>query len=447
MNALIQGKLLNPLLLKSFSEHFGFKSLTPSQGKALPLLLGNLKKDIVLRAPTGSGKTLSYILSSAELNLRSPSKGVGTLIVVPRRELAHQVAKEARGAMKFSPESRVCCLAPGSSRSEDISDLVNNQPEVVVGTIARLSEHVRSTMGFRNLFKDVNSIVFDEVDELVEKSHESEISSLMTCLPPKSRRRTILVSATISEDVKRLGASLIKPDYLYIDCSSTEVSHIQQSFVIVPGSLLFSSLINAINLEISSRPFAHKILVFFPTCKSAELASKLCAEFFPVTILTGQSEADERERASRNFRNSTNGIMFTTDVSSRGVDYENISLVIQFLTPSSHDIYMHRIGRTGRGGRTGRALLIIHHKERAFLRRVDKVVESEISSAFFCHKNISSWEHDSTLGLLAEEAHLSLISYFRGVSGLLGIGQSDAISIANDFVTSAGLTEPPKYSL
>ena len=462
----VERKLLFPMLSRGITEKLGFTKLTEAQLKSLPPMLEKPHSDVILRAGTGTGKTLSYLVGCAQNSLKKRNPGISSLIIVPNRELGVQVERQAKSLLNFSNAS-VLSLLSGTSRSDDIDRLKQVIPEIVIATPGKLSQHLKETPAFASLLSATKSLVLDEADLLLSSGFSKDMSCILAALPRK--KRSILVSATISDKFKSAAVRLIRPGYIFLDCEKSSIGTVSESFVISSGYFWFPALVNAINLEAKLFPFEHKILVFFPTCKSAEFAAELCTRHLkmPVSCLHGRMTSAERNQASSTFRKSRNGLLFTTDVSSRGLDYADVSLVIQMGAPSCTDTYTHRIGRTGRGGNSGAALIILHALEKRVLDRLKRGVketgEMDNSQDGERNKDLNSlrpaqlttaiiksvprlrgWEsRDVSLLALAQEAHLSFLTYYDAQARFLDLDPSDIPKIAGDFVLSSGMSRLP----
>lgn len=360
---------LTPSLILSLTSHFHFRYPTPVQSSTIPLLLSH--KDVYVRAATGSGKTLSFLIPSIELILRKkPSfngKQIGVLVLSPTRELAQQIHTIASTLCLQVGISPPLLLIGGRNRpvSLDLESFSSFQSDIVIGTPGRVEDVFLNYTTFDT--SDLELLVLDEADSLLSLGFESVISSICDTLP--KMRRTGLFSATCpggerhhSDGINRLikRAGLRRPYIVDVDVKVNRET---------PKSLdnycLVTSLINKFYylLEfLKRRKKDEKILIFFITCASVEIYGLILQMFLPnrkIEILHGRLTHKRRESTMDRFRLGKNNILLTTDVASRGIDVPSISWTVQFDPPTNPAVYVHRVGRSGRAGTYGQSLLFL----------------------------------------------------------------------------------------
>jgi ATP-dependent RNA helicase MSS116, mitochondrial len=426
-----------PSIQKSLLQHFNFPKLTKTQSIALPLILSS-KKDCILQAKTGSGKTLVYILAASN-RLRPISEAnfyPRTLIFAPSRELGSQIEKVARDLLSNEePNSYVVSLLSGSqTKTEDIAKLKKLKPSLIVATPGRFQDHCDSNPNFSNLFKYCENLVIDEADTLLSSLNPKGRDMIHKISLSMISRRTFLVSATITEELKRTAKLLFSNDYLYINVDDAQSDaavnagiqkSIDQRYLLVPDSFMFTVLYNFLLFELKT-PHSNKILVFFPTAKLAEFAYSLFSDHLklPIQLLHGQMEnSKERDQSIKDFRQQTrHSILFTTDLISRGIDFPEIDLVLQFSSPLSVDSYTHRIGRTGRSSSQtqGRSVIILANQEKSFLNHIGEGASMHPLTGFLLKENEKFrsindlWVNsDSFLIKKADEAVRSLLGHYQ----------------------------------
>jgi len=336
---------LLPEVLASI-EKMGFQKPTPVQCECYDAVLRG--DDTIIMAQTGTGKTAAFgipIVQSVKLD----KPGVQALIMTPTRELALQVSREI---CAIGEGRGVVCAAVygGASFTKQVADVAAGA-RIVAGTPGRILDHIRrGTISFAGL----ETLVLDEADEMLSMGFEKEISEIIDNLPRK--RQTLLFSATIPDDIKRL-AGRYMDDAITISVSgdavgATEISH----FVyLVSGMGRPADLIRIINAE---RPGS--AIIFCNTRDETQLVSSALREagFNAMWINSDMSQA-EREKVMAQARDKTLQYLVATDVAARGIDISHLSHVINYTFPESLEVYIHRTGRTGRQGRHGAALSLI----------------------------------------------------------------------------------------
>ncbi|KAI9137385.1 P-loop containing nucleoside triphosphate hydrolase protein [Paraphysoderma sedebokerense] len=372
---------------KAIAEEFRFDAMTPVQEEILTRL--PLTSDLVVQAQTGTGKTLAFLIAAFQTLIRQAEAARGgllrgrrtsVLVISPTRELATQIASEGKRLAKFQP-FQVHCFVGGTEFKANERTLKMGRADVVVGTPGRLIDLIDRSKKFEWKIRDLQVLILDEADRLLEMGFREDIEYIISKLPKE--RQTFLFSATYPPNVRQLADEVLKPEHEYIQCTpSTNITNtaIRQFYTVSPmnkqPALLHSILQNQL-LRSSG-----KVIVFFPTTKMTQFYAGLLksAGLDVLEIHSGLTQ-NRRTRISNLFRTSkpkVPRILLTSDVSARGVDYPDVSLVIQMGIASSKDIYVHRLGRTGRGGKEGTGLLMLNTAE---LPWVDQLVDIGIVKA------------------------------------------------------------------
>ncbi|PHJ19734.1 dead deah box helicase domain-containing protein [Cystoisospora suis] len=336
-------------------------------------------RDCLVQARTGTGKTLCFLLCVIERLLLHPPSGVGGLVIAPTRELANQILREAEQLTTFVPVE-AAALVGGNSRKADELLLKRKRPQILICTPGRLLDHLESTFTFSVLLENLQVLVLDEADRLMELGHLEELKQIISYLPRNNARGTsrqsLLFSATVTDKVKELSWRLFsKPDYRFINCIGTneQPTHerVEQNVVVVPATQTATALYNLLREEFDRHPYNYKIIVFFPTARLTAFFAALFREQLRIGVYEIHRRRESSARATTAMRFSTDradaGVLFSSDVSARGVDYPDVSLVIQVCAPLTRELYIHRIGRTGRIGKEGRAILLLNNAETSFL--------------------------------------------------------------------------------
>ena len=375
---------LHPKSLKALRRH-GLHKLTEIQHKSFDTIVSG--KDVVGRARTGTGKTLAFLLPSlerllVEIERDKGSPGIQMLVLSPTRELAAQIAKEA-DRLVATHESTITSqvVYGGASKKEDIDSFNQQLPTILVATPGRLKDHLASTYlkgnkPFIDSLQNLKILVLDETDRLLDLGFRNDIQDILACLP-KEKRQTLLFSATLPPKVREIVEIATKPNYEVVDCiqegdpASHTNAQTEQSYITLPSQRFWTGSMEML-LEMMDQGKS-KIMVFFPLTGLVQLYANIFNLKFGRRVweLHGKMNQRERIRISRRFRNATNGILFTSDVSARGVDYPNVTNVVQIGASDSRETYIHRLGRTGRAGKRGKGFLILPELEQDFVRDLE----------------------------------------------------------------------------
>jgi ATP-dependent RNA helicase DeaD len=344
----------------------GYETPTPIQARAIPLLLEG--RDLVGQAQTGTGKTAAFALPL--LCRIEPSEGaVQALVLVPTRELALQVAQAIHTYGRHLRQAAVLAIYGGDSMVRQIARLERGV-QVVVGTPGRVLDHIRR--GSLQL-GEVRTVVLDEADEMLRMGFIEDVESILSNTP--EGRQTALFSATMPPEIQRVARNHLRsPVRVAIEVTQKTVESTVQRFAVVADHHKLEALLRL--LEVSPPEAA---LVFARTRIGAdELAEALCAHGFPAEALHSDLSQAQRATVLQRLRDQRLRIVVATDVAARGLDIDHISHVINFDLPGDPETYVHRIGRTGRAGRTGDALLLVTPKERGRVRALERYTQSAI---------------------------------------------------------------------
>jgi len=337
-------------------RELGFTRPTPIQEAAIPLALEG--KDLMIQARTGTGKTGAFGIPLVEMMKR----GERALVLAPTRELACQIRDHLRDIARFSRLS-VFAFYGGTSVGRDLQLLGKRIPDVVVGTPGRIRDLMErgalSTESFRYL-------VLDEVDIMLDMGFREDIEWIVDRIP--SERQTFFVSATVPQEIKEIAVRYMRKDYEHLSVESEELKPRINEIVVRTRSERHKYQ----ELERILRENADgKIIVFVRMRRDAkEVAHQLMRKGFNVSALHGDMTQRRREEVMRRFRNGEIRILIATDVASRGLDIEGVSLIINFHLPEDPRVYTHRIGRTGRLGREGTAISLVSPAEKRNLWRI-----------------------------------------------------------------------------
>jgi len=341
---------LSEMMLNSLHKK-GFEEPTPIQAKTIPFLLAN-KKDLIGKAQTGTGKTAAFGIPIIE-NIVPDSKRVQAIILAPTRELAIQVAEEL-SSFAEEQKTRIIAVYGGQPIERQISRLQRGV-DIVVGTPGRILDHLeRKTLDISK----VSYIVLDEADEMLNMGFIDDIEAILKAAPKE--RRTVLFSATMPDHIERLAKKYMN-EYEVIAVAKDNVSkaNIQQIYFEVPQSDKFEALFRIIDVEESFYG-----LVFCRTKVDAdEISHKLANRGCRAEAIHGDLSQGQREKVLQKFRAKKITALVATDVAARGIDIDNLTHVINYSLPQDPESYVHRIGRTGRAGKSGIAITLITPSE------------------------------------------------------------------------------------
>ncbi len=358
---------LHPHLVQAVTEQ-GYTVPTPIQAGVIPLMLEG--QDVIGQAQTGTGKTAAFALPMIH-NLKPHQKLPQALVLAPTRELALQVA----GAItEYGRHNGVQVLAVygGQAYGPQI-DRLRRGVDIVVGTPGRLIDLLdRKVLEL----SAIHTLVLDEADEMLSMGFIEDIETILSKTPPE--RQTALFSATLPAEIRRLAEKYLHdPKPVTIQRDQITVDTIEQRYYQVNAGDKAAALTRLFEVEeITSA------LIFVRTrVETGDLAGELTARGFPAEALSGELSQEARERTLKRFRQNQVQVVVATDVAARGLDIDDISHVFNFSLPDDPEIYVHRIGRTGRAGKTGVAITLISSSERRKLSQVENFLRKKIQRA------------------------------------------------------------------
>ena len=340
---------LKPALLENIAS-LDYTEMTPIQAESLPHILEG--KDVIAQAKTGSGKTAAFGIGLLS-RLDVASFKVQALVVCPTRELADQVCKEIRRLARFTQNIKVLSLCGGVPFGPQLGSLEHGV-HIVVGTPGRLQEHLRKRSLRLNYLK---VLVLDEADRMLDMGFEAAVRDVISYTP--NHRQTLLFSATYSDPIRAMSQAFqYKPMTVSIEHSHHDSSIVQRFYKTEK-----SHRINALGYLLAyHRP--ESTVVFCNTKRDChEVASVLENSGFSVQALHGDLEQKHRDQILVKFANKSCSVLVATDVAARGLDISNLQAVINYELPWDAEIYVHRIGRTGRAGKKGLALSLCTEQE------------------------------------------------------------------------------------
>jgi ATP-independent RNA helicase DbpA len=324
-------------------QALGYSEMTPIQAQALPAILDG--RDLIAQAPTGSGKTAAFGLGVLQA-VDAEAVRTQALVLCPTRELADQVGKQLRRLATGIPNLKLSILCGGIPLGPQLASLAH-APHVVVGTPGRIQELVaKGALALGG----VRALVLDEADRMLDMGFEDQIREIVRKLPKD--RQTLLFSATFPEAIRALGAAMLRDPVEVSVGGGQEPATIEQLFFETEPSRR-APLLAALLLRYQPE----SCVVFCNTRRDVDdLAGSLAHYGFQALALHGDMEQRDREEILVRFANRSCSVLVASDVAARGLDVEDIGAVVNYELPTDADTYLHRIGRTGRAGRTGLAL-------------------------------------------------------------------------------------------
>jgi ATP-dependent RNA helicase DeaD len=351
-------------------DKLGYEVPTPIQRETIPLLLEG--RDLIGQAQTGTGKTAAFVLPILE-RLDVARQEVQALVLTPTRELAIQVAEAVHSYARGIPGTREMPVYGGDSIQKQIKRLKGGI-HVVVGTPGRIMDHLRrGTLKLGGL----RFVVLDEADEMLRMGFLDDVEWILQQAP--ADRQTALFSATMPREIRRIAENYLRdPVQVKIEPTEMTVPSIEQHYLHVNQRKKLDALTQLLELETTP---GEAVLIFARTkLGCAELVDKLQARGYAAEAMHGDMNQAQRESTIARMRSGQVEIVAATDVASRGLDVERISLVINYDMPNDVDSYVHRIGRTGRAGREGKAILFVTPRETRMLRDIERYTKQKLTA-------------------------------------------------------------------
>jgi ATP-dependent RNA helicase DeaD len=356
---------LQPQLVQTVAD-IGYTEPTPIQSIVIPAMLAG--QDVMGQSQTGSGKTAAFSLPILH-NLQTGQHHVQCLVVAPTRELAIQVADAMQNYGRQTGVS-VVAVYGGQPYIRQISRLKKGV-DVVVGTPGRLLDLIR-----KNVLKldRVATVVLDEADEMLSMGFIADIEAIMDQTP--SSRQTALFSATLPQRILRLAEKYMNtPKSFKTGSRQLTVDTVEQRYYLVNEADKLAALTRLFEIE----PISSSLIFARTRLGTTELSNELALRGFPAEALNGDMSQEARVQVLNRFRDNKLKVLVATDVAARGLDIDDISHVFNYDLPQDPEIYVHRIGRTGRAGKTGIAITFLTPKERWGLRRIEGLTKQKIT--------------------------------------------------------------------
>ena len=337
-------------------ERMGFTELTEVQEKAIPPMMAG--RDVIAKAPTGTGKTCAFGIPLV-LGVQQDKKYPQAVVMAPTRELAQQITEDLRDLAHFYPDIRIDCVYGGANMAKQVEQLKKGA-QIVVATPGRLQDH----MNRRSIdVSHVKDIVLDEADEMLNMGFYKDVRKILDAI--KSKQRLAMFSATISREVMDIGWLYQRDaEEITVQPVLESAPKIDQYMILTTGRNKLADLTELIIKEGYSR-----VMVFCNTkYTTAMLSNQLARLNFDVDCLHGDLSQAERNKIMARFKAGELAVLVATDVAARGIDVTDVDAVFNYDVPPSNEYYTHRIGRTGRAKKEGKAYILYMKEERTRVR-------------------------------------------------------------------------------
>jgi ATP-dependent RNA helicase DeaD len=345
-------------------QDLGFTEPTPIQEKAIPVLLSGTK-DLIGLAQTGTGKTAAFGLPLLQL-VDAAQKHPQALVVCPTRELCMQIVNEVELFKKYEKGINVVAVYGGTSISDQIRT-IRRGVQVVVATPGRLIDLIERKA--INL-EEIKYVILDEADEMLSMGFQEDIEFILQNTP--RRESTWLFSATMPPEIRKVTKKYMKePFEITVGTKNTANKNIDHQFCITTAHHRYETLKRIIDFN----PGMYGIIFTRTKADAQEIAEKLTREGYDIDALHGDLSQSQRDKVMDEFREKTLQLLIATDVAARGIDVSGITHVINFELPDDVEVYTHRSGRTGRAGKTGVCLSIVHQRESFKIKTIERMVQ------------------------------------------------------------------------
>ncbi|KAH7513964.1 hypothetical protein FEM48_Zijuj11G0038600 [Ziziphus jujuba var. spinosa] len=441
---------ISPLTVKALSSA-GYVHMTRVQEATLSVLLEG--KDALVKAKTGTGKTAAFLIPAIETVLKASNSNkiervppIYVLILCPTRELASQIAAETNVLVKYHDGIGVQTLVGGTRFKDDQRRLESKPSQIIVATPGRLLDHVENKSGLSVRLMGLKMLVLDEASYLLDLGFRKDIETIVDCLP--RRRQSLFFTATIPKEVRRISQLVLNREHAFIDtvglgCVETH-DKVRQSFLVAPHELHFQIVHHLLMKHISLSP-DYKVIVFCTSGMVTSLVYLFLREMkMNVKEMHSRKPQLYRTRVSEEFKESKRVILVTSDVSARGMNYPDVTLVIQMGIPFDRQQYVNRLGRTGREGKEGEGILLLAPWEEYFLDELkdlplEKYILPKLESDTKLKIEDSIAKIDTSV---KEAAYHAWLGYYNSIKEI-GRDKTALVEQANRFCESIGLQKPP----
>ncbi|WOG90263.1 hypothetical protein DCAR_0209506 [Daucus carota subsp. sativus] len=440
---------VSPLTVKALTSA-GYIQMTKVQEATITACLEG--KDALVKAKSGTGKSAAFLLPAIETVLKASRlksrlrvPPVYVLILCPTRELASQLSAEANVLLKYHEGIGVQTLVGGTRFKVDQKRLESDPCQIIVATPGRLLDHIENKSGLSTRLMGLHLLVVDEADHLLDLGFRKDMEKIVDCLP--RQRQSLLFSATIPKEVRRVSQLVLQREHAYIDTVGLGLethAKVNQSYLVVPHEQHFQMVLHLLKEHIS-QVVDYKVVVFCTTAMMASLMFALLRELrLNVREMHSRKPQLYRTHISDEFKESKRLILVTSNVSARGMNYPDVTLVIQVGIPSDRANYIHRVGRTGREGKAGEGILLVAPWEVHFLDEIKDLSLAKISLPHL-DPDMKSKVEDSMAKVdasIKEAAYHAWLGYYNSNTEI-GRDKTTLAEHATKFCSSMGLERPP----
>ena len=366
-------------------EELGFEVPTPVQTQTIPFLLNN-PDDMVVLAQTGTGKTAAFGLPIIQ-QINTSKKHTQALILSPTRELALQIANDLSNFSKFTDKISIAVVYGGADIRKQISQLERGV-SIVVGTPGRTLDLIR-----RNKLKvnEIRWLVLDEADEMLSMGFKDDLDAILETSP--AQKQTLLFSATMPKEIVSISRNYMKnPHEITVGERNTGAENVEHHYYLIHAKDRYIALKRVADIN----PNIYGIIFCRTRAETKEVAEKLMQDGYNADALHGDLSQAQRDQVMARFRSKHLQMLVATDVAARGLDVTDLTHVINYNLPDDPEVYIHRSGRTGRAGKKGISVILIHLRDKGKLREVEKKVNKSFirkkvpSGKEICEKQLFS---------------------------------------------------------
>ena len=353
---------LNKGILKAISE-LGFETPTPIQEKTIPHLL-NENSDLIGMAQTGTGKTAAFGLPIVQL-ADSSSLNTQALILCPTRELCIQITRDFENFLKYQDKLKIVAVYGGAAIDGQIKDLKKGA-QIVAGTPGRVQDLIRrKVLNIRN----IRWLVLDEADEMLNMGFRDELDAILENTPKE--RQTLLFSATMPPEINHIARRYMNdPVELTVGKKNVATENVEHFYYMVQARDRYIALKRILDIN----PDIYAIVFCRTRQETKDIADKLMQDNYNADALHGDLSQSQRDYVMNRFRNRSLQVLVATDVAARGLDVNDLSHVINYNLPDESEVYVHRTGRTGRAGKKGISVSLIHSRESSRIRNIERIL-------------------------------------------------------------------------
>jgi ATP-dependent RNA helicase DeaD len=374
-----------PGVLKAIQE-LGFDQPMPVQEKVIPLMLGD-ERDIIALAQTGTGKTAAFGLPLVQATDTEINR-TQALILSPTRELCIQITGDLTDYARYTGNLKILSVYGGASIDNQIRGLKKGA-HIIVATPGRLIDLIGRGAA---MLSDVSTVILDEADEMLNMGFLDSINEILEEVP--EGRRTLLFSATMSSEIASIARKYMNnPVEITIGTKNSSAENVSHAYYLVHAKDKYKVLKRIADFE----PDIYALVFCRTRMETQEVASKLINDGYNADALHGDLSQAQRDAVMQKFRSRNLRLLVATDVAARGLDVDDLTHVINFSLPDESEIYTHRCGRTGRAGKTGLSVSLVHMRERNSLQKIERLVKKQFKAlpvptgSEICSRQLFSW--------------------------------------------------------